>query len=367
MAYLTSRQIRQKHRKIVVAIALLLYCSVALIGCNDKVKPGTVEVKRQVVTGVTLAEVHPVEVDEYYETSGTVKAKNISVIASRVMGTVTSIKVKEGDRVSSGQVLMTVDDRDIAQRVKAAEKSVEAARHNKSLMDITYQRYKMLYDDKAISQQEIDQIETQKKVADMEYERAMAMLAEAQVQHGFTRITAPVSGIVTEKKIELGSMAIPGVPIFTIEDNSYYRVEANVDERLLGKLRIGMPINVIIESLSQETTGKISEIIPSVDPMSRTFLIKVDLKMPSLKTGIYSKVLIPEGKKEAILVPQKAVVEKGQLTGVYVADEHGVITYRLIKTGKKYGDQIEVLSGLSGGEKIIVDAVEKAVDGGIIK
>lgn len=347
---------------IIFLAALLLSA-----GCKDKVKPGTAEVKRQAVTGVILAEIHPAEVDEYYETSGTVRAKTISVIASRVMGTVTSVKVKEGDRVHAGQVLMTIDDRDVVQRVKAAEKAVEAARQNKSLSDITHQRYKKLYDEKAISQQEIDQIETQKKIADMEYEKAMAMLAEAQVHHGFTRITAPISGVVTEKKIELGSMAVPGMPILTVEDDSYFRIEANVDERLSGRLKIGMPVDVIIDSIGQETKGRISEIIPTVDPMSRTFLIKVDLKMPSLKTGIYGKILIPEGKKEVILVPQKAIVEKGQLVGVYVVDKQGVITYRLIKAGKKYGEQIEVLSGLSGGEKIIVEGVEKAIDGGVIK
>lgn len=346
---------------------LLIFSLLLLFGCKDKVKPGTAEVKRQAVTGVTLAEVHPTQVDEYYETSGTVRAKTISVIASRVMGTVTSVKVKEGDRVHAGQVLMTIDDRDVAQRVKAAEKTVEAAKQNKSLMDITYQRYKNLHDEKAISQQEIDQIETQKKVSDMEYERAKAMLAEAQIYHGFTRISAPTSGVVTEKKIELGSMAVPGIPILTVEDNSYFRIEANVDERLSGKLKIGMPVDVIIDSIGQEAKGRITEIIPAVDPMSRTFLIKIDLKMPSLKTGLYGKVLIPEGKREAILVPQKAIVEKGQLVGVYVVDDKGVITYRLIKAGKKYGEQIEVLSGLNGGEKIIVDGVEKAVDGGIIK
>lgn len=358
---------KSKIKNIGVLLLLLLYCSATLIGCKDKVKPGTAEVKRQAVTGVAMTEIHPVQVDEYYETSGTVKAKIISVITSRIMGSVTSVKVKEGDRVHAGQVLMTIDDRDITQRVKAAEKAVEAAKQNKSLSDITYQRYKNLHDEKAISQQEIDQIETKKKVSDMEYERAKAMLAEAQVHHGFTRITAPISGVITEKKIELGSMAVPGVPILTVEDNSYYRIEANVDERLSGKLKTGMPVDVIIDSIGQETRGRISEIIPAVDPMSRTFLIKVDLKMPSLKTGLYSKVLIPEGKREAILVPQKAIVEKGQLVGVYVVDNKGVITYRLIKAGKNYGEEIEVLSGLSGREKIIVDGVEKAVDGGIIK
>lgn len=356
-----------RTQKYIIYFLLLTSYFLFVSGCKDKVKPGTAEVKRQAVSGVTLSEVHPTQVDEYYETSGTVRAKTISVIASRVMGTVTSVKVKEGDRVHAEQVLMTIDDRDVAQRVKAAEKAVEAAKQNKSLSDITYQRYKKLHDEKAISQQEIDQIETQKKVADMEYERAKAFLAEAQVHHVFTRITAPTSGIVTEKKIELGSMAVPGVPVLTVEDNSYFRIEANVDERLSGRLKIGMPVDVVIDSIGQEIKGRISEIVPAIDPMSRTFLIKIDLKMPSLKTGLYGKVLIPEGKKEAILVSKKSIVEKGQLVGVYVVDNKGVITYRLIKAGKNYGDQVEVLSGLNGGEKIIVDGMEKAVDGGIIK
>lgn len=361
---------------------LLLFCSSALIiGCKDKVRSGTAEIKREAVTGITLAEIQPVQVDEYYETSGTVKAKTISIIASRVMGTVTSVKIKEGDKVHAGQVLMTIDDRDVEQRIRAAEsgykealKALEIAKQNKALVDITYQRYKKLYDERAISQQEIDQIETQKRVADIEYDRiqemvnkSKAVLSETKIHQEFTRITSPVSGVVTEKKIELGSMAMPGMPILTVEDNSYFRIEANVDERLSGKLKTGMSVDVIIESLGQETKGRISEIVPFVDPMSRTFLIKVDLKIPSLKTGIYGKVLIPEGKKEAILVPQKAVVEKGQLVGIYVVDSQGVITYRLIKTGKKYGEKIEVLSGLSSGEKIIIDGIEKAVDGGIIK
>lgn len=370
---LRSKNKKAGSKQYAVSTIIFIFCclllsaySLLLIGCKGKVKPGTAEVKRQVVTGVTLAEVHPAQVDDYYETSGTVRAKTISVIASRMMGTVTSVKVREGDRVHAGQVLMTIDDRDVAQRVKAAEKAVEAAKQNKALADITYQRYKKLRDEKAISMQEIDQIETQKKVADMEYERAKAMLAEAQVHHGFTRITAPTSGIVTEKKIELGSMAVPGVPILTVEDNSSYRIEANVDERLSGKLKIGTPVNVVIDSIGQEVKGRISEIVPSVDPMSRTFLVKIDLKAPSLKTGLYGKVLIPEGKKEAILVPKKAIVEKGQLVGVYTVDSKGVVTYRLIKTGKKYGEQVEILSGLSGGEKIIVDGVDKAVDGGVI-
>jgi RND family efflux transporter MFP subunit len=360
-----------------IIIALLFFIS----GCKEKVKPGASDIKRQQITGVVVSEAQQSQIDEYYETSGTVRAKNIVNISSRVIGAVTSLRVKEGDRVSAGQVIMTIDDRDAAQRLNASEsgykeslKALESAKQNKSLADVTYRRYKKLHEEKAVSHQEMDQIETRKKIADIEYERAQesvnrakAGVKEAQVHQGFAKITAPVSGVVTEKKIESGSMAAPGIPMLTIEDTSSFRLEANVDERLSGKIKTGMSVEVMIEAIGQRTSGKISEIVPAVDPMSRTFVIKADIKGAGLRTGLYGKVFIPQGKKEAILIPQKAVIEKGQLTGVYTVDDKGVATYRLVKTGKIYKDRVEILSGLNKGEKMIVDGAEKAVDGGIIK
>src|SRR5208337_4287115 len=137
-----------------------------LSGCKDKVGPGTATVSRQPIEGLTVVTVHPSEVEDYFETSGSIKAKTICRIASKIIGNVASLRVKEGDRVRAGQVLLTIDDSDVAQKVIAAEKTLETALQNKSLAEITYQRYKKLYDGKALSQQEIDQIETQKKVAE---------------------------------------------------------------------------------------------------------------------------------------------------------------------------------------------------------
>jgi RND family efflux transporter MFP subunit len=360
----------------VICIAILLLCT----GCKDKVKPGSAQVRRQMISGVTLWKVPLSQVDAYYETSGTVKAKTVSVIASRVMGSVTRVSVKVGDRVNAGDVLMTIDDRDMTQKVAGAEagyrealKASEGAEQGKSLANITYKRYKQLYDQKAVTGQEMDQIATQKKVADLEYDRvnesvnrAKAMLDEARVHHGFTRIVAPVSGVVTDKKIEQGSMVTPGIPLVTVEDTSQFKVEAFIDERMAGKLKAGMPVYVVLDSSGNRIQGAIGEISSAIDPSSRTYLININLKGQSLRTGLYGKVLIPEGRKEIVLVPVKAVVERGQLTGVYAVDDSGVITYRLIRTGKTYEGNIEVLSGLISGERIIVDGVEKAVDGGII-
>jgi RND family efflux transporter MFP subunit len=365
------------EKKFAAAIAIGLL--VLLAGCGEKVKPGTAEVKRERVTGITTEAIAPSQVNEYFETSGTVAARTTSAVAGRMMGTVTSVKVKEGDRVRAGQLLLTIDDSDVAQKVKAAregcneaEKGLEAARESRDLMAVTYQRYKKLFDDKALSGQELDQIDTQNKVADIDFERAQAAVAraraglkEAEVYHGFTRITSPVSGVVTEKKTDLGNMAVPGVPLFTIEDDSAYRIDVSGDESLSGKIKAGMDASVLIEALNREVKGKISEVVPSVDPMSRSFLVKIALKGEGLRNGFYAKVSIPIGKREALLVPQNAVVEKGQLIGVYTVDKDSVITYRLVKTGRTYGNNVEILSGLNPGENVVVGGVERAVDGGL--
>ncbi len=353
---------------------------VLAVSCKAKVQPGSVEVKRQVVSGVTLAVVPLREVESFYETAGTVRAKAVSVIAARTTGAVLFVKVKEGDRVSPGQELVVLDDRDMAQRVAAAQagyrealKALDEARQQMSLADITYQRYRNLFDEKVISRQEMDQVETRKLVAGLGFERteetvngSRARLEEALIDRGFATITAPHGGIVTEKRIEQGSMATPGTPLLVLEDTSFFRVDAPVNERLLGKVRAGMPVS-IVPAGGRRVAGTVGEVVPAVDPATRSFLVKAYLKEPSLRSGLSVKIAIPEGKKQALLVPAKALVEKGQLTGVYVVDNQSVMTYRIIKAGRAYGDEVEVISGLKPGERIAVAGLDRAVDGGSVK
>lgn len=362
-----------RRHGLTLVFLVMLYTSVltfgllVLTGCKEKVKPGTAEIQRKVITGATVTEVQPSSVQDYYETSGTVKAKTTSVISSRVMGTVTALMVKEGDRINAGQTLITIDDRDMAERVKAADKALEAARLNKSLAEATYKRYREIYDERALTQQEMDQVETQKKIAEAEYERARAMYSEAQVSQGFAKITAPTAGVVTEKKIDLGSMATPGTPLLTIEDISSFRVDLHVDERLSGTLKVGMPVDIFIDSTGQQIKGKITELVPSVDSMSRTFLAKVDIRGTGLKSGLYAKAKIPVGTRDTLVIPKSALVQKGQLTGVYAVDEKGVVTYRLVRIGKDYDNTLEVLSGVHPKDRIITEGVDNAVDGGVLQ
>ena len=364
-----------RNSRLLITLLVVLLLS----GCTERTERNAGVGERERVSGVRVETVGLSQVDEYYDTSGTVKARTVSNVASRVMGTVTSVRVKEGDRVTAGQLLMTIDDSDVAQKLRAAQegyteagKALEAAGENRRLLDITYQRYKKLYEEKALSGQEYDQIKTQKRVADIDYERAEAAvsraeagLSEMKVYHLFTRVVSPVTGIVTEKKVDPGCMAVPGVPLVTVEDNSSYHVEINVNERLAGKIRPGTEVDVFIHSQNRLFKGTVTEVVPSVDPASRSSLAKISVKAEGLRNGFYGKVSIPIGKKEALLVPKEALVEKGELTGVYVVDDHSVITYRLVRPGRVFGGRVEILTGLNPKERLIVDGAERAVDGGL--
>jgi len=350
-------------------------------GCSNKVKPGLSDVNRTAIDNVTIAEVKPTTVDEYNETAGTIKAKNMSLIASKVMGTITSISVKEGDRVSAGQTLLTIDDRDAVPRMMAAEagyqealKALQMAEEVKLLTNTTHERYRQLYNENAISQLQMDQVASQGKVAMLDFERVQAAVkrahaswVEAQAYYGFTRVLAPTDGVITAKKADNGSMAVPGTPLLVLEDDSSYVLEADVDESMTGKISLGMMADIMIDSLGKSIQGTVIELAPTVDPAARKIHIKIQITSEGLKSGLYARVKLSTNKKETVLLPKKAIVEKGQLTGVYAVDNQGLVLYRIVRLGKAYNDQIEILSGINSGDKVIIEGVEKAVDGGVVK
>ncbi len=368
-------------KKSMIAAVSVSAILMLLPGCGEKIRPGNAEVARTEVTGVEVEKVKPSETAEYMEASGTVRARTVSVLASKVMGTVTSVKVKEGDRVRAGQLLLTIDDSDILQKVRQAEagyngaqKGLEAAKANLDMTELTWERYKKLYEGKAISQQEFDQIETQRKSAQANYEQAgegvkqaEANLREARAFLGYTRIKAPFAGVVTGKRIDAGSMAAPGIPLLTVEDTTGFLLEVNASEKYSLQLHPGMEADITVDTVPGTIKGRVTDVVPAVDPQSRTFLIKISLEDKALKTGLYAKVKAPVGKRTALLVPEASIVSKGGLSGVYTVDDKGVVTYRLVRVGVTFDHDVEILSGLSSGDRVIVKGADRAIDGGVVK
>jgi len=366
-----------KTRLIVAGLLLL-----AMTGCGDKIEPGTVNVERPTVSGMSTMKISLAETTLYRETMATVTSEVKSMVASRIMGPVAAVAVKEGDRVKAGQLLVVIDSADIDRKVDAAEaayqealQALKAAEQNKLLAETTYNRFKNLYDEKALSLQEFDKIETQNKVATIEYgrlqemvKRAQSGLAEAKVFLDFTKIKSPTDGIITEKFIDPGSMAMPGMPLLTVEDTSRYRLESDIDESLASQIAKGLEVEIAIGSLKEKFTGRITKIVPAVDPRSRSFKIFISLPPDKqLHSGLFARIKIPIGQQNLILVPAEALVTKGQLTGVYAVAADNVITYRLIRQGNQYDNRVEVLAGLKPGDTIITDNVAGIVDGSVLQ
>jgi len=357
---------KTKNRSGLIIVYLLtatLFFALMILGCKSKTEES---IKRPQISGVKVEPVAVSKVDDIYEVTGTVRSNQTSLVASRVMGGVTSVSVKEGDFVQKCQILITIDDRDAIQRLRAAEMSVEAAKQSRDLTDKTWQRYKKLHDEEVVSQQEMDRMDTQKKLADAEYNRVKAMADEAATYLSFTKVTAPVSGRITEKRIDAGSMATPGMPLLVIEGGGSSYIEVSMDAGIENSVKTGMAVEAMIEPENRPVAGIVKEIFPAVDPASRTFTAKIGFKNARPRSGLFARVRIPIGKKEVMIVSAQSVVRKGQLTGVYAVDDQGLVTYRLVRTGKSSAAGTEILSGLNANDRIITAGIEKVVDGGVI-
>jgi membrane fusion protein, multidrug efflux system len=370
-------------------------------------KPEAAAEKIPVIKGARVDRVSMSPIEDYYEATGTARSKTTTVLSSKIMGMVTSLRAHEGDRVRAGQILIEIDDRDagaqlqkagaglrqaqegmaeVEQAINAAKSAQSAAEANKRLADSTYARYQALLERKSASPQEFDEAQAKQEMAEAEARRAAdtlrmlaarkqqalaqidqarAEVANAQVQVSYARIASPISGVVVAKHTEVGSTATPGAPLLTIEDGSRYRLEVAVEESQLGKIEMGQQARMRIDALgADDLEGGVSEITPAVDPMSRSYTVKIDLpSRQGLRSGLYGVARFTSGRKQAMVVPRTAVVERGQLAGVFVVDDASVARLRLVKTGKSYGENVEVMSGLSDGERIVVDGVANVKDG----
>jgi len=156
------------------------------------------------------------------------------------------------------------------------------------------------------------------------------------------------------------------MPLLVMENGGSYYIEVSIDAGLGKKIKTGMVVEAIVETTDRPLQGKIREVFPSVDPLSRTFTVKVEIKKAPLRSGLFVRVQIPVGKREAILVPEEAIVQKGQLTGVYTVDDRSIVIYRLIRKGNTSAGGTEILSGLTANDRIITSGIEKVIDGGIM-
>ncbi len=319
--------------------------------CSQKIEPGTTGQGDQTPVKVEMAVAQMTQQPFMYEAVGTVTARTASTISSKLMGAVREVHVREGDLVKKGDLLVTLDRRQVDAQLQKAQANAEVAAKE-------YRRYQQLLSTQSVSQQEFDRAEAR-------HRQAQAAVAAATVSLKDADVRAPYDGRVVAKMINPGDLASPGTPFLTIEQEGLFCTDVVLPERHIQAVKIGLEVQVVVPALSSQViVGEIGRIIPSADARSRSFQVKVG--MPEgldLKSGMFARVFIPLGGIGMLLIPRSAVVDQGQLQGVYIADAEMTARFRLVRIGKTIGDQVEVVSGLKTGWKYIVKVPPKLKDG----
>jgi multidrug efflux pump subunit AcrA (membrane-fusion protein) len=344
--------------------------------------------------------------DEVVEVTGTVRSRMVTTLSSKIVGRILALHASEGSAVKAGQILIELDDQDIAAQTRRAEAGLReaeaamdevdravaasaaaqtAAEAQRELAASTLARYQRLLDRKSVAPQEYDQVAAQQKAAVAAVERAIAEgqavqarraqvqarmesaraeIAGTRVMRGYAKITAPFDGVVTVKHTDVGGLAAPGVPILTLEDNRRYWLEIAVPDSQVRGLTLRQSLQVSVEAAAFSGAASIGEILPAADAATRTTLVRLDLPAKrGVRAGLFGRAAIPVGRRQAIQITRQAVVERGQLQGVYVVGQDGIARFRLIRTGATRKDGVEVLSGLASGEQIVLAGVERVSDG----
>ncbi len=287
---------------------------------------------------------------------GTMRAVHESTIGSKLLARVTEVNLKAGQTVHTGDVLLRLDDTDLRARLKQAEAALAAAEAAHSQAESDVARFAKLYKSNAVSQQDYERSTTDLKSATAELRRARESINEVQATLDFATVRSPMDGIVIDKQVDVGDMVMPGQVLTTLLDPKHMQLVASVRESLAHRLHVGQSIDVQIENLNQQCRGTVSEIVPEARSASRTFEVKVTGPCPEgVYSGTFARLLIPLDEEQVLVVPRQAVQQVGQLELVDVVDA-GRLQRRAIRTGRTIDDEVEVLSGLKPGERVILPA-----------
>ncbi len=289
--------------------------------------------------------------------------------ASKLMGTVIAAPFEEGARVDSGQVLVRIDDRDLAARRAQLEARVAEAQVLLADAETNLRRMQALDSERAIAGIQLEQAETGRARAAAGLEAARAALRELEANASYGTVTAPFAGEIVRKNVQLGDVASPGVPLFVLEDLSRIRIVASVGEAAAARLHEGSRIPVEIEAAGVRAFGVVEAVIPAARPPVTGFRVNVVLGRPSsaVISGMTATVLVPSddpdtGTGTRLLVPSDALVRRGQMVGVFLVDGT-TARLRWVRIGLEEGDAVEVLSGLKAGDRVVVGAGDRLTDG----
>nr|WP_321356956.1 efflux RND transporter periplasmic adaptor subunit [uncultured Draconibacterium sp.] len=351
---------------LIIAIALL---SIIAISCGNKEKEHATAPQEKVAAQTAVAELADYPVVHSF--SGKLEADKQTNLSTRIMGQIQRIYVKPGQKVNQGDLLIQIRNQDIlAKKAQVEASKVEASTAYESA-EKDLKRYEALYAENSASDKEMDDMRTRYDMAKARLAAVEQMENEVEENMRYTSIRAPYSGVITTKFVQEGDMANPGMPLLSMESPSQWKVIARIPEADIAKVQLNDAVKVKFTAARVELEGKIIEINPSTTNTGNQYSAKVLVTVPEnctakLYSGMYAEVLFEYGIQKRILVPESALIHRGQLVGIYAVGQSGNALLRWVKTGKTFGDKIEIISGLSDGEQYVVSSDSKLFDGAII-
>ena len=338
-----------RYKPLAVTLPLTCIAVIALAACGSEHEGDQHSSERlpTIKVGTQMVRREPHATTE--EVVGTVRAKRHATLEPRLSGRITSLPVMLGQQVKAGALVARLDTAEIRARLEQAESSLEQAERD-------WNRTSALFEQQAATRAEYDAAQSRHRVA-------TAMAAEAKAMMNYADIGAPFDGLVTRKWAEVGDFATPGKPLVSIEDPSLLQMEAEVPQAIAHHLALEDQIDVLVDGLKEPLTGVVSEMAPATDPLTRTFQVKVDLpQQAGLNSGQFARLLVPLGESHVLRLPASAVVQRGQLEIVFVVSDRQA-HLRLVKTGKRIGDEWEILSGLDADASVVVEGADLLSDG----
>jgi RND family efflux transporter MFP subunit len=342
-----------------VALALVIaYMSGAFrtkIAPGEAGRAGRPLAGRSVVAAETLATIQQVDA------VGTIEPRRKTDVASRMLATINDIFVNPGDEVEVGQLLCELDDREIQAQLREVEASAAGIEADLAVRQREYDRYQRMYAENAVTKEDLDRIVGAYQMAQAQLQRTLEQANRIKITLSYTQIKAQTAGVVADRYMDPGDLAVPGKPILTVHDPRELELHANVREGLSGKVRQGLELPVRIDALDRTMPGTIREIVPRAQAQSRSLLVKVTLPQEQLEglfIGMFGRLSIPVEQTERLVVDSRAVRWMGQLAMVDVVGVDQQLERRFVCTGQKFADgtKIEILSGLAPQERVALPA-----------
>jgi RND family efflux transporter MFP subunit len=304
----------------------------------------------------------------FLSVSGKIQASNSAELSTRLMGYVNKVHVNVGDKVSKGQLLISINNSDLQAKRAQINAGITEATAAFVNAEKDYNRFKNLFADNSASQKELDDMTANFQMAKARLESAKQMKNEINAQFRYSNITAPFSGTITSRNIEEGNMANPGVSLIHIETPGYFEVITMVPETEISQIKNGSLVDVLVKSINQTLKGKVAEVSTSAKNTGGQYLVTIDLEKTdsNILSGMFTTVQFPVERKatsELVLIPTDAIVKNGQLSGVYTVSQTNTALLRWLRLGRTFGNQVEVLSGLNTEEAYIVSAEGKLFNG----